>query len=148
VVSKGSAVIRTFPSTASCRHHNLNRVLQLAALAQDKPLKYKISPSSSDRLRRDGAPAATRLRRAGTAGGKCQLIIKRGMMMKKSIYNSKSLFLLTLGVMLGFSGFALAIQGDIDGDGDGYGIRINRGQWGIYKLGLLYKVFTLDFVKF
>jgi len=37
--------------------------------------------------------------------------------MKKSIYNSKSLFLLTLGVIFGFSGFVLANQGDLDGDG-------------------------------
>jgi beta-glucosidase len=39
------------------------------------------------------------------------------MMMKKSISDSKSLFLLTLVVMLGFSGFVLANQGDLSGDG-------------------------------
>jgi hypothetical protein len=38
-------------------------------------------------------------------------------MIKNAIYNSKSLFLLTLVVIFGFSGFALANQGDIDKDG-------------------------------
>ena len=38
-------------------------------------------------------------------------------MIKNAIYNSKSLFLLTLAVIFGFSGFALANQGDIDRDG-------------------------------
>ena len=37
--------------------------------------------------------------------------------MKKSIYNSKSLFLLILVVIFGFSGFVLANQGDLSGDG-------------------------------
>ncbi len=50
-------------------------------------------------------------------------------MMKRSIYDSKSLFLLTLGVIFGFSGFVLANQGDLNGDG--YGIRINRDS-GVY----------------
>jgi beta-glucanase (GH16 family) len=39
------------------------------------------------------------------------------MMMKNAIFDSKILFLLTLGVMLCFSSFALAISGDVDGDG-------------------------------
>jgi hypothetical protein len=39
------------------------------------------------------------------------------MMMRKSISDSKSLFLLILGVIFGFSGFVLANQGDMDGDG-------------------------------
>jgi hypothetical protein len=46
------------------------------------------------------------------------------MMMKKSIYDSKSLFLLILEALFGSSGFVLANQGDLNGDG--YGIRINR----------------------
>ncbi len=37
--------------------------------------------------------------------------------MKKSIYDSKSLFLLILVVIFGFSGFVLATPGDMDGDG-------------------------------
>lgn len=37
------------------------------------------------------------------------------MMMKKSIYDSKSLFLLILVVIFGFSGFVLATPGDMDG---------------------------------
>jgi beta-glucosidase len=37
--------------------------------------------------------------------------------MKKSIYDSKSLFLLILVVIFGFSGFVLATPGDLDGDG-------------------------------
>jgi beta-glucanase (GH16 family) len=39
------------------------------------------------------------------------------MMMKKAIYDSKSLFSLILGVIFGFSGFVLATPGDMDGDG-------------------------------
>ncbi len=37
--------------------------------------------------------------------------------MKKSIYDSKSLFLLILAVIFGFSGFALAMQGILVGMG-------------------------------
>lgn len=37
--------------------------------------------------------------------------------MKRSIFDSKSLFLLILVVIFGFSGFVLANQGDLDGDG-------------------------------
>jgi hypothetical protein len=43
-----------------------------------------------------------------------EITVKRQVMMKKAISDSKSLFLLILVVIFGFSGFALAIPGDLD----------------------------------
>jgi hypothetical protein len=56
---------------------------------------------------------------------------KKWYIMKKSISDSKSLFLLILVVILGFSGFALAIQGDMDGDGyvNLADLSLFTGQW-------------------
>jgi len=53
------------------------------------------------------------------------------MMMKKSIYDSKSLFLLILVVIFGFSGFVLATPGDMDGDGyvNLMDLSLFAGQW-------------------